>query len=285
VPELQLHMWISSVKENMVAKIAINVDDVLRCPPNSFNEEFTADDDVQRNVAANLDSILSTRNTFSPTSVEDIFLRYEIILSYIRSNLADKRAKYKSIKVRDLYRGAFIGSEVPSILINAATPLDYYHGSLNELPPTVTHCAMLPRSLTTPGYDAVVRYPLASDSSKYFEMLEQTKFSFEDNTNTLQSKELVKNYDSMLEEMAKYNEAHRGTNRAGYTAIFNCWRNGGLTSAFESKLPTNCILLNKTYLERNLSSVIVNLLHTCDVQYSFDQKACRAGTNSKEIKE
>ncbi len=104
VPELLLHKWISSVKNVMVTKLSTDVDDVRRCASTSFvREKYTADDDVQRNVAANLDSILSTRHEFSATSVEDIFLRYEIILSYLRSNLADKRARYESIDVRDLY--------------------------------------------------------------------------------------------------------------------------------------------------------------------------------------
>ncbi len=166
--------------------------------------------------------------------------------------------------------------------INAATPLEYYHGSFDELPANVTRCALLPQSSTSPGYDAVVRYPLASDISKYFEVFYKTNFTVEDRMTNTSPADLAKYHEFTMKEIK---QCKKGTNCAGYTVVFNCWRNGGVTDAFESKLPKNCILLNKHYVERNWSSVIVNLLQTCDVEYSFDQKAGGDGAKSKYTKE
>ena len=133
---------------------------------------------IQRNVAAQLQAILNTLFIIDNTSLKDILLRNEIILSNIRSLDEGKNNIFGSISLRDLYPGAFFGKEVPSIKINAAMSLQYVNVVLVDFP-NENNFAMLPRFTQTKGLDALIHYRGTDKKSTSSFIFHQHKFSFE----------------------------------------------------------------------------------------------------------
>ena len=206
---------------------------------------------LQREIAIALSEISSVRFNFSAVSLEDVLMGREYIVSrlYCSQSLCQL---YCNISMKTLYPLARFNSfMMPSfdVKINASKPLIY--SSEEETPDSTNNALYKPVSLNNAGFDFRIRYSLAENVEEFLDVYYQVKFSEDNSTKSLGSKEL-------LESHKKYASIKAHPKSAGFLVVFMTWRNGGKFL----DVPPGCLLLHKDALKNTVGPNFSNFMET-----------------------
>jgi hypothetical protein len=231
---------------------------------------ISSEDKTKREIATALMEIFNIRFNFTSVSLEHVLLYHEYIMSrlYCSPGLQEYYSRISMRNLLPLARSNEIDDAI-DIEINAAKPLSYVNSNKDDsLPCSKYNCLFKPDDPSNTGFDFRIRFSLAGRSKRFIDVFYQVKFSEDDSSNSLSSKELLEDFSNC--QKVVHPQA------VGFVFVFMSWRPGGQLM----EIPAGSLLMHKKILRDTLGPFFANFIETLTTRPVMMESSSSASSSS-----